>query len=109
MHTAGAKALGWDLVHRLGVVEEPVELMQSEGVGVGGPWAGVAGAGRGCGVGRAIELRPGLVFLEFSLAAGNRRGRQPWAKTPKSPFPPPYNSQNVKFTFFFKNLRKTFL
>ena len=38
MHTAGAKALGWDLVHRLGVVEEPVELMQSEGVGDGEPW-----------------------------------------------------------------------
>ena len=62
----------------------------------------------GGGVGRAVELRPGLGFLGFSLAAGNRRGRQTWAKAPKSLFPPPYNSQNVKFTFFFKNLRKTF-
>ena len=47
VHTAGAKALGWDLVHRLGVVEEPVELMQSEGVGDGEPWQGWQGLGGG--------------------------------------------------------------
>ena len=84
-----------------------MEPMQSEGVGDGEPWQGWQEPGGG-GVGRAVELRPGLGFLGFSLAAGNRRGRQPWAKAPKSLFPPPYNSQNVKFTFFFKNLRKTF-
>ena len=86
MHIACAKALGWDLVRSLEVVEEPVELVQSEGVGSGEPWQGWRGRGS---VGEAVELRPGLVFRVLS-GSWKWEGRAALGESSKVPSPHPH-------------------
>ena len=86
VHIARAEALGWDLVHSLKIVEEPVELMQSEEVGDGEPWQGRRGRG---GVGEAVELRPGLVFRVLS-GSWKWEGRAALGESSKVPSPHPH-------------------